>query len=197
MEASMLKHLTLVAWAVGVIATSACGSGERSDSMITADVKSQFAMNDTVKAYQIDVDTQAGVVTLSGPVDSSAAKDEAVRLARATDGVTSVVDRMTLAPADTIGGRAGDAMDDVAATTGQAMSDAAGAASDATITAAVKTKLLADTTVSGLKIDVDTSGGVVTLNGAVRTAAERDRAMALARETDGVRSVNDKLTMQR
>ena len=63
----------------------------------------------------------------------------------------------------------------------------------ASITAAVKTKMLADSTVSGLKIDVDTQDGVVALIGNVGSAAEKRRALEIARETDGVKSVKDEL----
>jgi hyperosmotically inducible protein len=61
----------------------------------------------------------------------------------------------------------------------------------------VKAKFLADTAVSGLKIDVDTKDGVVTLNGMVATKAEADRAMSLARESDGVKRVASKLRIGR
>ncbi len=64
---------------------------------------------------------------------------------------------------------------------------------DAGITAAIKAKMLADTTVSGLKIDVDTKDGVVALIGNVRSATEKRRALEIARETDGVKSVRDDL----
>jgi hyperosmotically inducible protein len=57
----------------------------------------------------------------------------------------------------------------------------------------VKTKFLADTTISGLKIDVDTKDNVVTLSGTVPTAAEKRRAVEVARDTDGVKSVVDRL----
>lgn len=69
------------------------------------------------------------------------------------------------------------------------------ALSDAEITAAVKTKLLADNTVGGLKLDVDTSHGVVTLTGPVSSAAERAQALKLARSTDGVKRVVNKMTI--
>jgi osmotically-inducible protein OsmY len=64
---------------------------------------------------------------------------------------------------------------------------------DAAITSAVKTKLLADATVPGLKINVDTTGRVVTLNGVVDSQAEATRAVALARETTNVTRVIDNL----
>jgi osmotically-inducible protein OsmY len=66
---------------------------------------------------------------------------------------------------------------------------------DAAITAAVKTKLLGDKMVGGLKIDVDTKDGVVTLTGPVHSTAERTEAVRLARTTKGVKSVTNKLVM--
>ena len=71
-----------------------------------------------------------------------------------------------------------------------------GVMTDAEITSAVKTKLLGDTAVAGLKIDVDTEKGVVTLTGPVRSAAEKAEALRLARTTKGVSRVVDKLVIR-
>ena len=65
---------------------------------------------------------------------------------------------------------------------------------DATITARVKTALLNDPLTGGLRIDVDTFKGVVTLSGGVKSAAERDKAIEIARKTPGV--VDVKSTLQ-
>ena len=67
---------------------------------------------------------------------------------------------------------------------------------DATITARVKTALLNDPDVGGLRIDVDTFKGVVTLSGAVKSPAERDKAVALARKVGGVTDVKSTLQVQ-
>lgn len=69
------------------------------------------------------------------------------------------------------------------------------AAADAATTAAVKTKLLGDTKVGGLGIDVDTKDNVVTLTGKVRSTAERTEAIRLARTTTGVKDVVSKLVV--
>ena|SRR5436190_4677433 len=66
---------------------------------------------------------------------------------------------------------------------------------DAATTAAVKTKLLGDTKVGGMKIDVDTKDNVVTLTGTVNSAAEKTEALRLAKNTTGVKRVIDKLTI--
>jgi hypothetical protein len=71
--------------------TIACA---QTDAGITSSVKSKFAADDAVKAYQIDVDTRDHVVTLSGEVESMAHKSRAVEIARGTDGVTNVVDNL-------------------------------------------------------------------------------------------------------
>ena len=64
---------------------------------------------------------------------------------------------------------------------------------DATITARVKTALLNDPQVGGMKIDVDTTNGVVTMSGTVKSKAEENRAIDLARQTPGVKDVKSTL----
>jgi hyperosmotically inducible protein len=179
----------------------------QTDAGITTAVKSKLTTDDTVKAYQIDVDTKDHVVTLSGNVETPAAKERAVALARATDGVQNVVDNIRVAggdaampgeyPTSPTGRAAGDEARDEARDAGRTVSEAgrdvADATGDAAVTAAVKSKFLADTTVSGLKIDVDTKDNVVTLTGTVSSAAEKAEAVRIARATNGVKSVRDNL----
>ena len=64
---------------------------------------------------------------------------------------------------------------------------------DATITTRVKTALLNDPTVAGMKIDVDTFKGLVTLSGAVKSRQEEQTAIALARKIAGVTNVKSTL----
>ena len=64
---------------------------------------------------------------------------------------------------------------------------------DTTITTRVKTAMLNDPAVGGLRIDVDTFKGVVTLSGRVKSQAEKDQAVALARTIGGVTEVKDAL----
>lgn len=67
------------------------------------------------------------------------------------------------------------------------------AAAEGTLTAKIKSKMALDDIVKASAIDVDTRDGVVTLTGTVTSEAERQRALQLARETEGVRSVADRL----
>lgn len=67
---------------------------------------------------------------------------------------------------------------------------------DATITTRVKTALLNDPEVGGLRIDVDTFKGVVTLSGRVKTPQEEKTAIELARRVGGVTDVKSTLQVQ-
>src|SRR5919106_193101 len=169
----------LNAFLCGLVLTLGAAACAETDTGVTTAVKAKFAADDMVKAYQIDVDTRDKVVTLSGNVESEAAKTQAARLAGETEGVASVVDNITVTakPADTP-----NSLDTTDLT-------------DPGVTAAVKTKLLADPDTAGLSIDVDTQNGAVTLSGRVKTEAEKAEAVRLARETTGVRDVMDRLTV--
>jgi hyperosmotically inducible protein len=69
--------------------------------------------------------------------------------------------------------------------------------SDTTLTTKVKTSLLADAALGGLTIDVDTTGGVVSLNGIVSSEQERQRAIQVAQSVQGVKRVDARNLMVR
>ncbi len=67
---------------------------------------------------------------------------------------------------------------------------------EAALTTKIKAKMALDDSVKARAIDVTTHGATVTLSGTVESTAERDRALALARETDGVTRVVDDLHLR-
>ena len=67
---------------------------------------------------------------------------------------------------------------------------------DPTITTSVKIALLNDAQVGALRLDTKTFQGVVTLSGVVRTPAQEQQAVAVARRVSGVRDVKSALTIQ-
>ena len=79
----------------------------------------------------------------------------------------------------------------------EAASDIKGAVAEGTLTTKIKAKMALDDLVKAHAISVETTGTVVTLTGRVTSAAERDRAVRLAQETDGVTKVVDKLKVAR
>jgi hyperosmotically inducible protein len=65
-----------------------------SDGSLTAKIKAKMALDDSIKALDIDVDTNGGTVTLTGVVATDAQRQRALQLARETAGVTQVTDRL-------------------------------------------------------------------------------------------------------
>lgn len=70
-------------------------------------------------------------------------------------------------------------------------------AKDAMITTAINAELARDSRLSALRIDVDTNDGRVELHGTAPDADSRERATQLASSVDGVKSVDNQLTVQR
>ena len=69
----------------------------------------------------------------------------------------------------------------------------ADATADTRTTAAIKLKLAAEPELSALQISVDTTAGLVTLAGKVKSAELAERAVAVAGSVDGVREVKSTL----
>jgi hyperosmotically inducible periplasmic protein len=78
---------------------------------------------------------------------------------------------------------------------GEAASTVGATLEEAALTTKIKAKMALDDMVKARSIDVTTRGTTVTLSGIVGSKAEHDRAMALARETDGVTDVVDNMRM--
>jgi BON domain len=66
---------------------------------------------------------------------------------------------------------------------------------DSVITTKVKSKLAADTRTSAIKISVETTNGVVALTGTVPTQSEKSAAEEIAKSTEGVKSVDNKIAV--
>ena len=67
---------------------------------------------------------------------------------------------------------------------------------DATLTASVKSSLVADKVSNLTRVDVDTTNGVVSLNGVVESPEQKRRAEELASRVDGVKRVINNLQVQ-
>src|SRR5262245_18817506 len=82
---------------------------------------------------------------------------------------------------------------EMGAKTAEAANKAGEVLSDGALTAKIKSKMALDDLVQARSIDVSTTDRIVTLTGTVRSGAEHARALQLARETEGVTRVVDKL----
>jgi osmotically-inducible protein OsmY len=66
------------------------------DASITATIKGKYLVDDTLKGLDISVDTEQGVVTLTGPVQSDTAKELATQIAQGVEGVVRVDNQLTV-----------------------------------------------------------------------------------------------------
>lgn len=89
-----------------------------------------------------------------------------------------------------------NAASNAADATKDAAADAMNVASEAGVTAKVNAALVGDPELSALKINVDTNGSTVTLNGEAPSQSAKDRAEELAKAVEGVTSVNNLLTVK-
>ena len=143
------------------------------DSTITAKVKAALVDHESIKSTDISVKTDQKVVTLSGFIESQAQAEEAVKVAKGVEGVTSVSDKLHVRDSKE--------------------TSVKGYAGDTAITSEVKAKLLADDIVPSRKVKVETTDGVVQLSGTVESQAQSDRAESIAKAIDGVKSVKNDL----
>ena len=142
--------------------------------------------NAVVRKYNLDVKVDKGVATLTGDVATAAQKAEAEKLAK-VPGVTRVDNRIEIDPNEdkTVADRIAKGL----SRTGESVNDA-------WILTKVKWFHAGADALKGSDINADVKDGVVTLKGTVKTEAGRAKAIALAKDTDGVKRVVDQLTIK-
>jgi hyperosmotically inducible protein len=181
------------------------------DGWLVMKVHSEMVDEDVLSGSNIDVDVKNGVVTLQGTVPSEAARARAIAVAKSNDGVKNVVDQLKVAPArgSNMAAKA-DRAEDKAERAGEKAARAGERAADKTVSATkrtgraiddgwIKSKIYAqymadwNTVLNDSDIDIDVNNNVVTLNGTVKSAEAKSKAVATAKATDGVKSVRDNL----
>jgi len=168
-----------------------------SDQELSNQIARAISNDQTLSADAVKVSVNGGVVTLSGMVGLDADRARAEQLARvpgvsrvqnnlksrekATAAVTGTVD--TVADASKKGAKA----------TKRAVSKTGEAITDEWIVTRIRTNVANDQALSGSDIKVDVKNNVVTLTGTVPTAAARAKALAVAKDVEGVSRVVNNL----
>jgi len=150
---------------------------EQSDGWITMKVKSALAYHKHVSATGTEVVTADGVVTLKGKVATQAQKDLTTEYAKDVDGVKQVDNQQVV-----VGTKSQE-------TLGTKIDDAS-------ITAQIKSSLLFHRSTHAVATRVTTHKGVVLLRGEARSAAEKALVGKLAEDTQGVKRVDNRMTVQ-
>ncbi len=157
----------------------AVGTDERSagtmldDAAITAKVKTELIGEKKVKARNIDVDTVAGVVVLSGYVDSQWEANKAGFIAKSVSGVVRVKNELR------VGSR----------TVGQGFDDKV-------LGGKIKTRLMEEPGIKSLNIDVDVYTGTAIVTGTVASQEQKKSVLNLIYSIEGVKGVVDNLQIR-
>jgi osmotically-inducible protein OsmY len=148
---------------------------EKSDAWLLMKVKTTLLFHRNVSA-KTEVDVKNGIVTLRGDAKNQAEKDLTTEYVMDIEGVKDVKNELTVAKAskETMGEKI----------------------DDSSITAQVKMSLFYHRSTSGLKTKVETKDGVVTLSGKAKNAAEKDLATKFAKDVNGVKSVENLMTIE-
>jgi hyperosmotically inducible protein len=170
---------------LGAAHLSAESIQQTADAKLKDRIEHRLETNKNVRKYDIKVKVEAGKATLTGDVATVAQKTEAGTVAK-IEGVSLVTNSITVNP---------DADRTLAERTKSGLNKLGEKITDAWITTKVKWFLTGDDALEGSSINVDTANNVVTLKGTVKTQAGKARAVALAKDVDGVKSVVDQLTI--
>lgn len=178
------------------------------DGWLVMKIHSEFVDEDVLSGSNIDVDVKNGMVTLQGTVPSEAARARALAAAKANDGVKGVTDQLRVVPGARAGTmeraadkteRAGEKAADKAERAGEKTAATGRSAGRAIDDGWVKSKIYAqymadwNTVLNDSDIDVDVENNMVTLNGTVKSAEAKAKAVSIAKATDGVKGVRDNL----
>jgi hyperosmotically inducible periplasmic protein len=193
--------VTAPAFAQTPAATSA--SRPSNDTLESA-IEKKWEADAALKNADIDVEVADGVATLTGDVKTAALKSRAEKLAK-VDGITRVVNNIEVDPRTTAekakagtekaANKAAEGVGTAAHETKKAAKTTGEVISDTWITGKVKAQFIGEDALKHSDITVHTNNNVVTLTGTVASEAGRKRAVDIAKATDGVKDVVDKLTI--
>ncbi len=195
----------------GGLALSACTTGPTSDTataratatpakMSNSDletrIKTALNGNEQLRAADLGVDADAdkGTATLKGTVETEALRTQAVQLAKNAYAGLVVTDKIDVKPREI---SRTDYNEQKAAEERQRAKDrgetVGSSVDDAYIHTKIVAKLIGNTKTPERKINVDVTNAQVTLRGMVETAEEKAEAERVAKDTDGVRRVINRL----
>ncbi|MBT0586672.1 BON domain-containing protein [Alteromonas oceanisediminis] len=150
------------------------------DAWIDGKAEATLLFNGNLDSFDINTDVKNGKVILTGKVNNDVDKKLAEELIVGIDGVTDVDNKLTVVMDDD------REMD-------KDYEENDSALTDAKIATVVKTRLLFDSDISGMDIDVDVENGEVTLTGNVDSDAQEDLAVQIAKNASDVKNVKNNL----
>jgi hyperosmotically inducible periplasmic protein len=157
--------------------------GRFREGWVAGKLNTVILLNNQLNPFDIDTDVRGTTAYLRGEVESESERELATNLALGVDGIDRVVNQLQVNP--DVGREQRDPERRGFTQT----------VNDATTTAVVKSKLLAEGDVTGTDINVTTEQGIVILEGSVDSQQEKELAEQIASETEGVRDVRNQLAV--
>lgn len=152
---------------------------DTADGKLRTKVQVALFFHRNLSAAKTVVAAKDGIITLKGEADSEAQKALTTEYVKDIDGVSQVINEMTVAKPPRKPERELKRKID-----------------DASLTAQLKAALLFNRGTSALHTKVVTKGGVVTLSGKARTPAERELCSKIAHNLQGVHAVRNQMRLE-
>ena len=204
----------LAAGPVSVSAAAQTAAVKPADSTLDEQIEKRISKDPTLKNYKVNVSDDNGVVTITGAVPTQTARRRATQLATIT-GVSRVDNQLTVDSsasknlkgtvgtagektkegAAKVGEKTKEGATKVAEKTKEGLSKTGELITDGWITSRVHSKFIGEDLLKDSDINVDTTDHVVTLKGTVMSPAAKARAVAEAKDVEGVHRVVDQLTI--
>ena len=166
----VVYRVTLMMAVVALLLISVPVHASKMDDGIKASAQKSFVFKTYLKNDDIKIESKDGAVTLTGTVSEESHKSLAQETVAGLSGVKSVDNRLEVNGTPPT------------------------ANSDAWITAKVKTMLLFHRNVSAVT-EVNTTGGIVTLQGKATSQAQKDLTTEYAKDVEGVKDVKNEMTI--
>src|SRR5262245_60523613 len=171
-----------------------------SDSDLKEKIETQIESDPQLRGAKLSVsaDADRNSATLSGTVETEALRTRAVDMARAAHPGLTIDDKIDVEPREVTRSEYTPEMARAEVDRAKIHKETVGGSiEDAWIHSKIVTKLVGDRDTPERKINVDVDHNVVTLHGTVDTMVQKEEAGRIAKETDGVKRVNNLLKVSK
>ena len=196
-----MRILLSITSIVGVLlygcSIDATNSATSSNSEMEQSIKTQLSSEPQLQGIAVDAKADKNEVILSGTVPTEDLRTKAVDLAKNGRPNLVVTDKIDVQPSQVARSEYTEEMARAARQKAKELGDKIGnSLDDAWIHTKIEAKLIDNPDTPARKINIDVVDQVVTLHGKVETVAAKDEAERTAKQTEGVKRVNNLLTVQ-
>ncbi|WP_444995033.1 BON domain-containing protein [Aliikangiella sp. IMCC44359] len=182
LKKSLLPVIVATSLSLPAIAGDKVSDSAVKDAWLDGKLDTVVLLNKHLNPLKIETDVTNGIAVITGKVDTEVEKDLMTELAKSIDGIKGVENHLNISKSN-------------ARAKSKHKNSVINDITDASITTAISTKLLLNTEIDSTEIDVNTNNKIVTLNGNVKSEAERDLVYQIAKNTFEVSKVKNNLNV--